>query len=121
MKFWSALAVQLLAIALRDAERQQKFSQCIGPSPVQSLPEVVCQCEVTTPKADSGCFLTFCIGVSVGLLIGIFVGWVLFRLTTLKPSTDESPTGRSGNRRRRGLGVLSESEAWAEDTTLVSG
>ena len=57
MKLWSALAVQILAIVLREHHRDP-FRSCREPAPI----EVVCNCTEATPTAVAS--------VSPGVLVG---------------------------------------------------
>ena len=113
MKFWSAIALQLLAVTLRDLKSRE--SLVTDHCPLQ--PEVVCHCEVAAPaKGDRLYGLSlFGLGFVVGLITLAAIYWACGVRRHAVQSSPRSPRGR-----RRGGGVLSSSEAREESSALVS-
>ncbi len=103
MRFWGAVAVQLLAIALRDQSRsvpKANLDLC-----VQRPVELACHCEpAVLPEAEKKVdYWLVGIGVGTGVLVG---GSIVGALSWSRPSgRDVSP--QHGGSRRRGGGVLS--------------
>ena len=99
MKLWSAIAVQLLAIALREHQRFDKSDVVTDCQPV----EVICNCTESVPNQFSEPSVIFCAGLGSGLILGIFIcvaGWLVGQWR----SYGEVAAVPS---RRRGGGVLS--------------
>ena len=99
MRLWGALAVQILAVLLRDQNRKGI------PESTIVVPECDCQCSCEAPEVSPRFLGIACVGTLVvfgtGLLLGI-------RFSKAVVPGD----GRSefGGGRRRGGGVLSQSD-----------
>ena len=107
MKFWGALAVQLLAIVLRDQTR--------GVSPQLNLPDcppVVCQCDCEVekrPEAETGWGKDIWKVTSVGGL-GALIGAFLASFGQKRLENRQDGKAECGAGRRRGGGVLREAD-----------
>ena len=108
MKLWGALAVQLLAIVLRDQQRNSGYpwSQVSEPSQVQCI----CECpETQGTKSSDGPSQFWGLAGLVGfggVGFGLLAGFLIFR-----KGAQQNETGIVASRRRGG-GVLSEPEEW---------
>ena len=98
MKFWRAVAVQLLAIVLRDQHRE---SYPVQTPPLTSSLEVSCNCSEISPSASVS-NPAIVISGFLGFVIGGVFATAVWALKTRR----HEPTEPSRSRRRGG-GVLS--------------
>ena len=93
MRFWSAVAVQLLAIALRDQKQR--------PWTISECPPVECECHCpTTPDNHQPTDPIWFILVTMCVLGGSSIGYLIGR--GRRHDEAQSPSSR-----RRGGGILS--------------
>ena len=103
MRFWGAVAVQLLAIALRDQSRVEpkgNLDLCL-----QRPVELACHCEpAVPPKAETDVDHWW---TGIGVLAGAGIGGLISGTAVWWSVTGRDVPSQHGGGRRRGGGVLS--------------
>ncbi len=114
MKLWGALAVQLLAVVLRDQHRQSGYPWTEASEPLAV--QCVCECPAglkQSSEAPSTDWSSAGLIGGFGIATGFGIGALAFRK---KAGGNETEFVAS---RRRGGGVLSEPEEWKSLSALV--